>query len=488
MLPLLKSTLKGSVIYSFGNLSTKIAGFILIPLYTQYLPLAEYGVMGLLEVVSVAIIAIFGLNLYSAFFRWFYDKNYLDRQKSLFYTTTVFLAVFTLILTALIYPSAGIFSRLLFHESNYAKLFNLMLISSSLQVVATVPMTLMRLQERPAMFISTNIARLVVTIFFTVLFLAHLKHGLAGIYEAQLIGNVVFLVLVLPYMFRNFEYRFEFTALRDMIVFSFPLILSSLSGIVISFTDRYFLNIMGSMSNTGLYSFAFKLANTIYYLVIDSVNLALSPIIFKIMYDKNNLRFYSKILTYLTFVVLLCIMGLSFLGKELVRLVSMREAYYVAYKIIPILSFAALFMMLRDAMIRALNIVKRTKVISFTIMTISFLNVGLNYILIPRFQTAGASTAFLLTQMCSFAGLYYFAQKYYPVPYEFRKIAMMVALAISFTVVASFLNPLPMLIAIGLKLLILAAFPVILYFFNFYEPIELQRMKEIFLKVMNKQE
>jgi len=488
MLPLLKSTVKSSLIYSLGNISTKIAGFILIPLYTKYLPLSDYGVLGLLEVTSSAIIVLFGLNLYSAFFRWYYDKDYQDKQKSLFFTTAVFLSVLSFLLVLLIYPSAGFFSKLIFDQDRFTDLFNLMLISSAVQVVATVPSTLLRLQERPFLFIATNIARLVITLALTIYFIAYQKLGLLGLYEAQLIGNILYLILLLPYMFRNFEYRFEIMALRDMMFFSFPLILSSLSGIIISFSDRYFLNTLGNLNNSGLYSFAFKISNTIYYLVIDSVNLALSPIIFKIMYDKNSLRFYSKILTYLTFLILLCIMALSFLGKEILQLISLRKEYWQAYKILPVLSFAALFMMLRDSMIRALNIVKKTRIIGFTIILVSFLNVLLNYTLIPLFQTMGAAIAFLLTQIISFSGLYYFAQKFYPIKYENRKIIMMLLLAVCSTAVAFMLNPLPLLPAIILKLIILAAFPVILYFLNFYEPIELQRIREILLRSFGKEE
>jgi O-antigen/teichoic acid export membrane protein len=486
MLPLLKSTVKSSIIYSLGNLSTKIVGFILIPLYTKYLPLTDYGVLGLLEVTSSGIIALFGLNLYSAFFRWYYDKDYLDRQKSLFFTTAVFLSILSILLTLLIYPSTGFISRLILKQDNFTGLFNLMLISSSIQVVATVPSTLLRLQERPLLFIATNITRLIITLVLTIYLIAFQHRGLSGLYEAQMIGNVLYLILLLPYMFRNFEYRFEMRALGDMLSFSFPLILSSLSGIIITFSDKYFLNILGNLENTGLYSFAFKISNTIYYLVIDSVNLALGPIIFKTMYDKNNLRFYSKILTYLTFLILLCIMALSFFCKEILHFISLRPEYWLAYKIIPILSFAALFMMLRDSMIRALNIVKKTRVISLTFIVVSILNVLLNFILISLFQTTGASIAFLLTQIISFSGLYYFAQKYYPIKYETKKIFLMLLLAICSTAVAFMLNPLPLILSIALKLLILSAFPVILYFFNFYEPIELQRIREIIVRSVGK--
>ena len=117
----------------------------------------------------------------------------------------------------------------------------------------------------------------------------------------------------------------------------------------------------------------------------------------------------------------------------------------------PILSFAALFMMLKDAMIRALNIVKKSRVISITIICISFANILFNFILIPAFMTTGASLAYLLTQVLSFGMLYYFAQKFYPINYEIKKIGIMLLLAGVLTVCALMLNHFPLLPAICLK-------------------------------------
>ena len=287
MLPLLKSAAKSSIIYSLGNISTKIVGFILIPLYTRYLPLSDYGVLGIMEVISVAITVIFGLSLYTGFARWYYDKDYVDRQKSLFFTSVIVLLSICLILIVFLNPFSNMLSVLLFKQDNFSRLFGFMIIVSAIQILTSLPSVLLRLQEKPFLFISTNILRLVLTLIFTIVFMVHYKRGLIGIFEAQLISNIVYLVCLTPYMFRNFEYKFELVALREMLSFCLPLVLGSISAVIISFTDKYLLNVMKSLADSGLYSFSFKISNTIYYLLVDSTNLALAPIIFKIMYDKT---------------------------------------------------------------------------------------------------------------------------------------------------------------------------------------------------------
>jgi hypothetical protein len=43
-------------------------------------------------------------------------------------------------------------------------------------------------------------------------------------------------------------------------------------------------------------------------------------------------------------------------------------------------------------------------------------------------------------------------------------------------------NTLPLLPSLGIKIVLVALFPVLLYFWNFYEEIELVKLKEIWIK------
>jgi O-antigen/teichoic acid export membrane protein len=197
------------------------------------------------------------------------------------------------------------------------------------------------------------------------------------------------------------------------------------------------------------------------------------------MSRENNKRFYSKIMTYLVFIVLLIIMGMSLFSQEIIVFLARKPAYYEAYKIIPIIAFSALFMMMRDTAVRALNIVKKTTIISIVIVCVSVFNIISNLIFIPRFQIFGASFTFLSTQILYFSLIYIFAQKYYFIPYEKGKLVLMVVLSGLILYTGQlFFNEISWLNFI-LKLGLLGGFPVILYFFNFYEKAELQKIKEL---------
>jgi len=271
-----------------------------------------------------------------------------------------------------------------------------------------------------------------------------------------------------------------------MLLYSFPLMIASLSGIVLSITDRFCLNFIGGLADVGNYSLGFKVANTIKVLIITSVQLAISPIIYKMMDQKGNKRFYSKIMTYFCFGVIIFVLGVSVFGKEVIKvLANSNKSYWDAYKVIPVISFAILFGMLKDTSLIGLNITKKTRVIAITMTIISVLNIILNLILIPHFNALGAAIATLISQTLFFIIIYRFSQKYYFIPYEIPKIIKMLALGITIVCASLFINDFAMPLRILIKFIMIGSFPFILYFFDFYEPIEILRLKQSWKKWKN---
>ena len=149
MLAELRKLFRQSAIYGLGTLSTKLAGFVLIPLYTKNFSVAEFGVLGLLEVSAAVVMSFFGLSLYSAFFRWYWDKGSEGKKESLFFTVTLFQIGVVIAAYFGSLPFLESVSHLLLNSPDYSNLIRLMLISSLLQLVLVMPNTLLRLQEKP---------------------------------------------------------------------------------------------------------------------------------------------------------------------------------------------------------------------------------------------------------------------------------------------------------------------------------------------------
>jgi len=485
MLNYVKSALKNSLIYSTGNISIKLIGIILVPLYTKHLSLQEYGVLSLLEVTAQVLIALWGLNLYSALFRWYWDKNYLERQQAMFFTVLLTLVFSGMIMVGGVIGIADKLSGLLLGTEIYAGVIRLMALAAGLQILMELVTGLMRIQERALLYALTTILKFVTDLSFTVFFIVKLQLGIAGIYKAQIIGYLVYFLAVSGYLLKNIQWRLELRILVEMLKFSLPLMLSSVASVLLNVADRFCLKVFGQLAFVGLYSLGFKIANTLNVLVVRSANLAISPMIYKMMDAPGNKRFYAKVMTYLGYGTVLCALALSVYSLEIVKVLAKNQEYWAAYRVIPLIALAIVFGSLKDSALSGLNIKKKSSIIAAIIALCSMLNVILNGLFIHFFNYLGAAIAGLVTQFLFFLLIYRNAQKHYPIPYEITKIFKMIGVAIICYIVASWTNHLATLYRVILKSGIIAVFPFLLFLLNFYEPVELTVIKGAWRKWHN---
>ena len=485
MLSKIKISVKDSIIYSFGNVSTKLIGLILLPIYTEKLSVAEYGVLGTLEITLQTLVALFSFALYQAFSRWYWDKKYQDKQQSLFFTSLVFIVISTGLMLILMFLISGPFSVFLLGSTDYSYLLMLMIGSAAMQIIARIPLTLMRLQRKALLFSLSNIVKLTVTLILTIYFVVSLERGVAGIFEAQIIGFVVFFMFNAKFIWKNIAFQIQIKLLKEMLRFSYPLMVSSVGGVLLTVVDKYLVRFIGGMEDIGLYALGFKVANVLKILVINSVLPALLPIKLQMMDRPDGKRFYSKIFTYTLFGFAFFLMGITFFGKELVVLLASNPDFWSAYHIIPFICFAQLFEMLRRSANIGLIIQKKTKIISRIMLGIAILAIPLNILFIYVFDIIGAAIATLISQILYFCFIYINAQKHYPIPYEINKTLKIIGLAVVLTVLAYLSNSIAVLPRITIKIILIASFPIVLYFWDFYDPIELKRLKQGYHKWKN---
>ncbi len=456
-----------------------------MPIFVANLTISEYGTLGILEVTVQILISTFGLGIWYALERWYWDKSNIDKQKSIFFTVIVFSSLIAIILFFVVFSVSSSLSVLLFDNAKYSYVLILMAIIAGLEIIAMNPATLLRLKNRPTLFLFSITLKLVLMLGFTLYFLLIKGKKIDGIYEAQLIAEIVYFLFLLGSSIKDIEFKFDLRTLTEMINYRLPLVFSSVFIVLLSFTDRYVLKFLGSLSDVGVYSMGFKLANTIKVIIVSSVWFALSPMIYKMMDKPDNKRFYSKVMTYFTFGVLIFVIAISVFGKEIVYLVASKPEYREAFKIIPIISFAIVFGMLKDVALTGLNITKRTRIIAILIIIISILNLGLNILFVPYYNSIGAAFATLISQFMFFILVLGFSQRVYNIPYELKKIGVLIITGIFLVIVGNLFNQLFLPLRLALKLLILVSFPFILYFFKFFEEVEIQGIKAAWLKWRN---
>jgi len=483
MLKDFKLLAKNTLLYSFGNIATKIVGLILLPIYTNkdYLSISEYGILTDIEILTQLLVAILGVSLYQSLTRWYWDKELIKKRGKLVFTiliTIIFLSVFFYIP---FYIFINPISNILLHSEHYIYLLQLMYYTAFFQALGIIPFTLLKLQSKPLLYSLTNIIKLVVTILLTIYFVIYKKRGVEGIYEAQLIGSIFLIFFLIKYLIKNIHPIYDFSELKNLLKYSLPLLFASISGILLSIFDRFGLTFNKGLEEAAIYGLAYKISNTIKLVIITSIQMAISPLLFKKMNDPDGKDFYKKSMNIIVLTVNFFVFLVSVFSFEIILTLAHDKYYLNSIYIIPILSFSILFGAMKNMAVIGLHITKKTSIIGLLIFSIAITNLILNTIMIPIWGVYGASFSTLISQILFFLLIYYFAQKHYRINYEFLKYILYTVSTVFFVIISFFIQFSSIYLNIIAKLCLTAAYIfMVIHFFLGRE--EYQYLKGFYYK------
>lgn len=479
MLKTIKISFKDTLIYGFGNVAVKIIGFVLIPLYTdpKYFSVDDFGTIAILDISGLILIAMIASGLPQSLMRWYWDKEYSGNQKGIFFIALAIQITVSVLFCLLLFPFSHQLSSVILKKPDWSYALRLLILSSALQSVNNIINTLMRIQAKSVLFTVVNLSKLLIVLCLTVFFIVFRKSGLEGIYLAQVIGNLLFIVILAGYAVKNCKIWFDLKVVREMGRYGFPLLLSNVAAASLPVIDRYSLNSMALLKDVAIYSLAYKISSVLKLVIVDSIKMAITPIALQKMNSPDNKRFYSKALLYSSYVLMIGIIGISVFSYEAIKVISRSTQFWGAFIVVPLLSLSVFFHNLREISTYGLIIKKKTNIIGVIVVVSSILNILLNILLIPRWNIIGAAFATIITQFIYLGICYYFSQKEYFIPYEKSKVAVMFLCGAILSFAGLLVNGIPLAPRLIIKTVCVISFPFILKLFNFYEPVELQAIR-----------
>jgi len=482
----LKDTAKDTILYGLGNIAAKALGFVLIPLYIKTLNLADFGILSLTEVIIQLLIPVMGMAIYSAMSRWYWDKDYVEKQKSI-YKTSMFIV---LILSSIIFIIGLLFSKylsiILFDSIEYKSLINLILVSAFIQANLNIPFTLLRLQKKALKYSILNLLKLILVFGFIIYLIVFNNYGIDGIYIAQIIGNILIFIVILYYIRNDLKVKIDYSFIKPMLKYSYPLAISVTSAIILTISDRFSIRYIIGFEQTGIYALGFKISSVLKLVFITSFQMAFVPIIYQAANKDGFTRFLSKLNSYSVIVIIYASLAIGLFSKEITELITSNKNFtdnYI-YLIIPILNLALVFDQIRYNISFGLNLAKKTKVLSGIIILMSIINIILNIILITFIGSIGAAISTLFVQILYVIVIYKITNKYYTIEIEIGNIIKLTLLYLIFLSPVILLSDFSFIMQIAIKSILLIIFPFIMYFIWKKDNIEKQRISEIIYKYL----
>jgi O-antigen/teichoic acid export membrane protein len=478
MLNKIKYTLKSTIVYSIGNISLKLIGLILLPVYTDNLLLEEYGQWALLEVTSQIFVIIVGFRLSISLIRFFSSEKEESSKRIILFSSFALSLISVFFFNTILHPFSDKFSYIYFGNGNQSTYFHLLIIWSSLEVMNRLSLDFIRVMQKPILFVLASIIRFTLVLGLNIYFVAHREMGIEGILWGQLIGSAFLFLLTTPFLISRMKIGWDIRIIKELISYGIPIIFSSMAMFMLTLGDRYLIKILLEYERVGIYSLSYKIASVIKLILIQAFQLGFIPIVFNMFGKTDFRRFVTKISTYYIFVLFFASLALSVFSKEIVYSFARDPNYYEAYLYIPYMLFAFCFQALQYVFTIGLHYVKKVRYFVWITLVSGLIHILLSWFFLPRIGLYGSVLAVNISSLFMAGITYIIAQRFYAIPYEIKKILLII---ISSLIIYSLTLLVPedsLLISILIKLFLIGLYPLILYLMKFYDALELETIKQ----------
>jgi len=418
-----RAFVRDSVIYAVPALINRGLSVFLVPLYTRILSPSDYGAYDMLMVFGSLANLTVALEVTQGLARFLSDEK--DPGRKVLYSSSAFwfsIICHTLFLiVTLVYTPT--LSRLVMGTAGLEHIFQMGMLFLWLNRLFYVIQTQFRWDLRSKNYAVVSLLASFVTVSISITLAYYLNWGLAGILYGMIAGSLVGCAYGLWHLRTSFRFHFQRSYLKEMLLFSVPLVPSSISVFVSLYIDRLMINHYLSLNEVGLYGIGFRLASISGLLMVGFQG-ALTPLIYSRYREEQTPWQLALIFRVFVVFALFAFLGLSVFAREILWVMTTPE-YYSASQVVIYLVPAILFSNLY-IFAPGIDIEKKTHLNLLINMSVATLHIFFNWLLIPRLGILGAAVASLLGYVFFFAVYMSFSQRFYPVPHDWKPLGLSV--------------------------------------------------------------
>lgn len=457
----IKSLVKDTAIYGVSSIVGRFLNWLLVPLYTITFAVAEYGVVTFVYSVVALALVILTYGLETGFFRFANHERWKDPME-VYSTCLISLAVSSSVFVLLVFaflPQVTVAMECDGHPSY----IGMMAVCVAIDAFTALPYGYLRYRKRPYRFATIRLVNIGLNIglnLFFILLCPKLMEvapasvswfydpafGIGYIFLANLIASAVNLVMMIPEL-TGFRWRFNRTLWREMMVYSAPLLVLGVAGIMNQTIDKILYPHLVSdpaeaMYGLGIYGANYKIA-VLLLVFLQAFRFAYEPFIFSRAKEDggdDKKQAYRDAMTYFVAFALFIFLGVMFYLNIIRHFIAAR--YFSGLGVVPIIMAGEIFFGI------FFNLSVWYKLTDRTYWGMIFSLIGLtstivlNVVLVPRIGYMGCAIAALSSYALMMILSFFFGRKYYPIHYPVGRILTYFATAAVLYVAGFHLLPL----------------------------------------------
>lgn len=390
-----KELIKNTGIITIGRVCTQMISFFLLPLYTAVFSTAEFGIIDLFNTIVALIVPILTIQIEQAAFRFLIDARSNEQDKTKIISSASYLIIIGIVIYTTLFMCIAPFIH---NEYKYYLLINVFA-----SILSTVLLQIARGLGNNKQYSIGSFIVAAFTVMLNVLFIVVLKQGVAGMFKAIFIANILAAIYLITSK-RTYSYisykALDKKLLKSMCKYAVALIPNAISWWIINVSDRAIISTMMSVAANGIYAAANKFSG-MYINAYNIFNVAWTESAAVHINDQDKDEYFSNIIN-TAFKVFACF-ALIIIGiTPFIFSLLINSKFNETYNQIPILMLASLFNV-GVGLISAIYVAKkRTSDISKTSFLAAVINILVNLLLIKKIGLYAASISTLTAYLSMF--------------------------------------------------------------------------------------
>ena len=439
--------------YGVSSIAARFMSYLLTPYLTRtsILKVSDYGKMSLVFAAIPLLNVLFTYGFETAYFRFSQRKEY---EHSIYSTASISLFISTIIFSFFLW----IFRDALAGFAGVAddpQLIDLTIFIIALDALAAIPFAKLRQEGRPVKYAVIRICSILLNIFVTIFFLSYCPKIIAnnpnswiGFFYRTDVNRVTYIIianvmssgltlLLLLGQIGSIRLHFNAKLWKEMMLYSLPLIIVGMGGMINETFDRLMLNwwVPGSptfkQEQVAIYSACYKLSLLI-SLFIQAFRMGAEPFFFKQAEGLNPQRTYARVMKFFVILVTLMFLVVSLYIPVISFLFIGNKTYWAGLGVVPILLLANIFLGIYYNLSIWYKLSNKTKAGAIITIIGAAITIVINRLFIPSYGYMACAWATFFCYGSMMVISYVWGQKEYRIPYAWKKLVAYIVIVVTF--------------------------------------------------------
>ncbi len=436
-----------TAIYGFSTIFARVVNFVFVPIYTYNLTTENYGIATEFLAYIAILQVVMTMGLETGCFKF---ANKTKDSDSVFSNAILTIGLFALALFTVLSFKSGDVAQWLGYNG-YGHIIVYVAAILVMDSVTAILFAKLRFLNKPVKFAVFKSIKIFSETTFNLLLFFVVPSYLAGntgsflsrfispspdftyILFAIFLSAVVSVIIFIPDILR-LKVRFTPKLWKQMMLYSLPIMIAGLPGILNDFIDRPLFRFFAPEGNVwqadlGIFQAGVKIS-VLMLLFIQMFRFAAEPFFFAREGQKDSKELYAKVMDHFVAFGMIIFLGIIFY-LDIIQYIIGKD-FREGLSIVPVMLFSYLLLGISFNVSMWYKLSGKTKYA--ILITVSGLPVTLavNIAFMPVYSYYAAAWGHLLSYLVMLIVSIYLGNKHYPIPYKWKRVAGYILLGLVF--------------------------------------------------------